>query len=230
MPSNDTENIYATQYGGEGEPIPSTKISYDNTDSGLTADDVQEAIDEVVGKIGNLTAANVAYDNTTSGLTADDVQEAIDEVALVTTKTSNHMLLKPSGTSLLNYTIDVTTDGVKTWAEVLHDLYTAFHTVITALPDGRRVRPAAIFIQGYGGFLSTYTSGFTNATVDDTSYYEGAHVSASAVYACNVQLGETSTFVEWLIDGTGATRTLKTTDVPDSGKKVYLNYELYDKV
>ena len=53
MPSNDTENIYATQYGGEGEPIPATKISYDNTDSGLTADDVQEAIDEVVEKIND---------------------------------------------------------------------------------------------------------------------------------------------------------------------------------
>ena len=47
MPTNDTENIYATQYGGEGEPIPATKISYDNTTSGLTADDIQEAVDEV---------------------------------------------------------------------------------------------------------------------------------------------------------------------------------------
>ena len=80
MPSNDTQNIYSTQYGGGGEPIPATKIGYDNTTSGLTADDVQEAIDEVAGKVDNLTAADVTYDNTTSGLTADDVQEAIDEV------------------------------------------------------------------------------------------------------------------------------------------------------
>lgn len=204
MPSNDTENIYATQYGGEGEPIPATKISYNNTTSGLTADDVQEAIDEVAGNI--------------------------NEVSEVTEKVTGHMLLKPSTTTLLNYSINVTTDGVKTWAEVLQDLYTAFHAIVTALPNGSRIRPAAIFIQNYGGFLATYTSGFTNATVNDTSYYEGAHVGASAVYACNVQLGETSTFVEWLIDGTGATRTIKSTDVPDSGINVYLNYELYDKV
>ena len=54
MPSNDTENIYATQYGGEGEPIPASKISYDNTTSGLTADDIQGAIDEVAGAIDEI--------------------------------------------------------------------------------------------------------------------------------------------------------------------------------
>lgn len=47
MPSNDTDNIYATQYGGEGEPIPATKISYNNTSSGLSATKVQGAIDEL---------------------------------------------------------------------------------------------------------------------------------------------------------------------------------------
>ena len=204
MPSNDTENIYATQYGGEGEPIPATKISYDNTTSGLTADDIQEAVDEVAGEINDVSA--------------------------VTTKVTNHMLLKPSTSTLLNYSINVTTDGVKTWGEVLNDLYTAFHAIVTALPNNSRIRPAAVFIQSYGGFLSTYTSGFTNATVNDTSYYEGAHVGASAVYACNILLGETSAFVEWLINGTGATSTVKTTDVPDADINVYLNYEIYDKV
>ena len=197
MPSNDTENIYSTQYGGEGEPIPAAKISYDNT---------------------------------TSGLTADDIQEAVDELAEVTTKVPNHMLLKPSGSTLLNYSFNVTTDGTKTWGEVLNDLYAEFHTRITALADNARIRPAAIYIQSYGGFLSTYTSGFTNLTVNDTSYYEGARVSAAGVYASNIMIGENSTFVEWLIDGTGATRTIKTTDVPDAGIAVYLNYEVFEKV
>ena len=62
MPSNETENIYATQYGGSGEPIPSTKISYDNTGSGLSADNVQEAIDEVAGDVTTLAT-------TVSGIT-----------------------------------------------------------------------------------------------------------------------------------------------------------------
>ena len=48
MPSNDTQNIYSTPFTeGQGEPIPAARIGYDNTDSGLTATDVQTAIDEV---------------------------------------------------------------------------------------------------------------------------------------------------------------------------------------
>ena len=81
MPSNDTENIYATQYGGEGEPIPATKISYDNTASGLTADDIQEAVDELAGDIAGLAGDDIDYDNTDSGLQATNVQAAIDEIA-----------------------------------------------------------------------------------------------------------------------------------------------------
>ena len=81
MPSNDTENIYAREYGGQGEPIPATKISYDNTDSGLSATKVQGAIDELAGDIADLDGGDIAYDNDTSGLTATDVQSAIDEIA-----------------------------------------------------------------------------------------------------------------------------------------------------
>ena len=95
MPSNDTENIYSTQYGGEGGPIPATRIGYDNTTSHLTADDVQEAIDEVVGNIADLTGADIAYDNDTSGLTAANVQDAIDEnaVDIGALKTANYLAL-----------------------------------------------------------------------------------------------------------------------------------------
>lgn len=55
MPSNETQNIYSTPFNeGEAQPIPATRISYDNTDSGLTADDVQDAIDEVAGSIDEI--------------------------------------------------------------------------------------------------------------------------------------------------------------------------------
>jgi len=76
-------------------------ISYDNATSGLTATDVQAAIDELEDEIDNITAPvdsvfgrtgavvavagdydadQIDYDNTTSGLTATDVQAAIDEL------------------------------------------------------------------------------------------------------------------------------------------------------
>ncbi len=57
-----------------------SEISYDNTGSGLAAENVQSAIDEIVEGLTAPAASNVTYDNTSSGLTADDVQEAIDEL------------------------------------------------------------------------------------------------------------------------------------------------------
>lgn len=63
--------------GGGGTGGTASDVSYDNTGSGLTADNVQSAIDEIAAR----DASDISYDNTSSGLTADDVQEAIDELA-----------------------------------------------------------------------------------------------------------------------------------------------------
>lgn len=61
-------------------PLTAENVPYDNTDSGLTADNVQEALDELSTST-NVDADDVNYDNTTSGLTADNVQDAIDELS-----------------------------------------------------------------------------------------------------------------------------------------------------
>lgn len=57
---------------------------YDNSQSGLTATTLQEAVDEISSKIDSSTisssAENVTYDNSTSGLTSNNVQGAIDEL------------------------------------------------------------------------------------------------------------------------------------------------------
>ena len=74
--------------------------TYDNTQSGLTATNVQDAIDEVANDVlssgvasfngrtgavnpqaGDYDGSDIDYDNTVSGLTATDVQAAIDELA-----------------------------------------------------------------------------------------------------------------------------------------------------
>lgn len=64
--------------------VSAASVSYDNTDSGLTASNVQAAIDELKDDIDAIpttsSAANVSYTNTTSGLAATNVQAAIDEV------------------------------------------------------------------------------------------------------------------------------------------------------
>ena len=77
-PSGTAEETLLSTIGIDGKKYelgPSAEnTSYDNTDSGLTAEDVQSAIDEVS------SASGISYDNTDSGLTADDVQGAINEV------------------------------------------------------------------------------------------------------------------------------------------------------
>lgn len=68
MPSNDTQNIYSTPFNeGEAQPIPASRISYDNTASGLTADDVQDAIDEVAGAINEIAEKKFSMSTLWSG-------------------------------------------------------------------------------------------------------------------------------------------------------------------
>lgn len=88
--------------------VEADDVSYDNTSSGLTATDVQAAIDEVYAAIPSVTspdAEDVTYDNTSSGLSATNVQAAIDELAT------------SSGS------VSVTADGVKTYSALFDELH-----------------------------------------------------------------------------------------------------------
>lgn len=90
--------------GGSVITLDAEYVGYDNTDSGLTADNVQDAIDELETEIqaitpsGNVQADNVDYDNTDSGLVATNVQDAIDEVQgnVETVETTANSALQPS--------------------------------------------------------------------------------------------------------------------------------------
>lgn len=53
MPSNETENIYTSQYGtggGGGGGGTAAEVSYNNSHSGLNAHNVQTAIDVLAAK------------------------------------------------------------------------------------------------------------------------------------------------------------------------------------
>lgn len=74
-------SVLTVLVGGGLSSVDASDVDYDNTGSGLTATDVQAAINEVVGDIPTGFAATaITYDNTVSGLTAADVQSAIDEL------------------------------------------------------------------------------------------------------------------------------------------------------
>lgn len=69
--------------GGRSQTSSAGSITYSNANSGLTAGNVQDAIDEIAGSSVSPEAEDVSYDNTSSGLTAGNVQGAIDELASV---------------------------------------------------------------------------------------------------------------------------------------------------
>lgn len=61
-----------------GIPETAAKVTYDNTSSGLTADDVQEAIDEVAGDIGGIQDLIPSGATTSNKLaTASDIPDAV---------------------------------------------------------------------------------------------------------------------------------------------------------
>ena len=80
-PTDEQVEAAVTEYLEE-HPIEfdAADTNYDNTESGLTADNVQAAIDELANGSGGGTAADTTYDNSDSGLTADNVQDALDEI------------------------------------------------------------------------------------------------------------------------------------------------------
>ena len=91
-----------TFVGGAGSStVAAEDVTYDNSGSGLTATDVQAAVDELAARPVVAAAEDVTYDNTVSGLTATDVQAAIDELA----------------SASAGETATVTADGVKNLPE-----------------------------------------------------------------------------------------------------------------
>ena len=62
--------IYGMITGGGGQEIQAANVSYNNTTSGLTADDVQEAIDELAAAIPGAAAVEVQTGTLTAGTTS----------------------------------------------------------------------------------------------------------------------------------------------------------------
>ena len=62
--------IYAMITGGGSTEIAAANVSYDNTTSGLTADDVQEAIDELAAAIPSAAAVELQSGTLTAGQTS----------------------------------------------------------------------------------------------------------------------------------------------------------------
>ena len=95
--------------------VEADDVSFDNTNTGLSATDVQAAIVEVKGLVATPDADDISYDNTDSGLSATNVQDAIDELAQGGGASYDLDLSAYSGdmTVTSNYTVSQSDSSVK---------------------------------------------------------------------------------------------------------------------
>jgi len=164
-------------------------ISYSNSTSGLTATDVQAAIDELTVNIDDvadqlaalsLTAANISYSNSTSGLTATDVQAAIDEVVtdLTAVAASNKGAIRTTIMGVLTIgtkKVIILTGYAGTLTEVVAKVITAPSggaCTITILKNGTGTALCTLTIADGTTSASTTTLDSSAKSFIKTDYYQ----------------------------------------------------------
>lgn len=185
MPTNSTENIYSTELENDPKPIPSSKIGYDNTESGLEATTVQGAIDELDSKIkASDEASEITYDNTESGLEAENVQNAIDE--LVSNKLDedvikNKYVLVGEEEINLPYTENDTLADLFTNAK----LFDYFYNFVDSLADDEAITLEKMTINSFAGITPNGGNLYTKNTTHNTRNF--SYVFAAS--ATDIRIG-----------------------------------------
>lgn len=204
MPSNDTENIYATQFGGEGEPIPATKISYDGTGTSIEATNVQNAITEI---------------DTDLQSTKEDVTD-IKEVLR-----SGYMLVET------NKRISVTADGVKTLGALMTELGAACLTAIQALTDKEILAPTN-FSDGSKDIDALSHGRYTNSSASFNPRFQRIESTSSKTtmyYAMVKATGTSESIKTELITTPTITFTDEGQTVPTNGTNIYIAFDRFEK-
>lgn len=229
MPSNDTSHIYSSEYrNGSVTPTAASAVTYDGTESGLSATNVQAAIDEVVSDIPTIPATydadDIVYDNTTSGLTATDVQSAIDEIADVKGL---------YGLKETDLTVDATGDGVKTVQALLYEVAQQLQTIMGNLADDELLVFTSFHVSGQPS-VGASISHFKN--VDSTAFRKtftgGLSSEADMVFISGaVSTTESDNYaIYWRLSSSPVEKVSRTTEVLASGSKVTITYDIYKKV
>ena len=204
MPSNDTENIYATQYGGEGEPIPATKISYDGEGTSIVATTVQAAITELDTDLQS-TKENV-----------NDIKEVLR---------SGYMLVET------NKRISVTADGVKTLGVLMTELGAACLTAIQALTDKQMLAPVN-FAVGEKGIDALSHGRYVNSAASFNPRFqriESTDTKTTMYYAIVKATGTSNSFKTELVTTPAVTITNEALGVPADGTTIYIAFDKYEK-
>lgn len=139
-PSGEAEETLLTSIGIDGKKYnigaSAENVTYDNTDSGLTADDVQDAIDEVNAKFA-LTELTVPSP-TTSGNSYTYTFSDLDKysMAILVIKASGYDTLSAETVGILPYVKYVrqfTDDNAKEWCYKMEINKTNNTVIVTSL-------------------------------------------------------------------------------------------------
>ena len=104
---NSTSQKWENAAGGGGSTPSASQVSYDNTTSGLTATDVQDAIDEVEGRVDTLEA-KVKWSSAVSVLAAA-TSATITDAAILTTSVVEPFIDDGTGDAIAYTSVTVTT-------------------------------------------------------------------------------------------------------------------------
>lgn len=224
MSSNETQNIYSSEYrNGSVTPTAASAVTFDGTASGLSATNVQAAIDEVVGDIPEIpatyAASAITYDNTTSGLTATDAQAAIDEVATVTEEVKGNYVNSGYGTVVVN------ADGTKSFDTLLNELKTEITSLLASIENDEFVIPKSLYITSFYSLVADYTSGWAKGSTNFTPSFSRAGGSAAKGIIARVIMGVSNEMYAWTIETTGNTVKNWLTDVPTAVQTLTFYYE-----
>ena len=209
---------------GNVEEIDADEVVYDNTTSGLTATDVQAAIDEVAGDIPEVpstyAASDITYDNTTSGLTATTAQDAIDELSIGGYQLIEKVEEKYSAQSGDSY------------SDMIDAVMASMQTKVNALDEKTLIVPCALTITQV---VTLVTRNFTyakNETFNVVSYSVSVYSDQFSVWS-SVGYSGTGTSTIYRATTTAATGAVAITDIGSitntTGKDAILTYYVYKK-
>lgn len=168
-----------------GDHQNAAEVEYDNTASGLTAENVQDAIDELNDNISDdQTAAEVPYTATTGELTADNVQDAIDELYTISSddQTAAEVPYSPSTGELTANNVQDAIDelyGLST--DELWERSTGDASLVPINTSNTASGTGAIAI-GFGTNAvgkNSFSQGDTTKAIGDLSHSEGGQTLAS---------------------------------------------------
>ena len=179
-----------------GIPETAAKVTYDNTSSGLTADDVQEAIDEVAGDIGDIQDVIPSGATSSNKLaTASDIPDAVTGNPEGSATAGNLTKLQigsdiyniPSGTGNVQYVeVSQVHLDTATWTPTGGGIYSspgANNALTDILPSGAKLLGVALyqfggmttntllqFVQGEGSPRSVYILSPVNTFAQGGTY------------------------------------------------------------